>query len=201
MRKTQVRIWNGIIFCMTSTLSPLFNSVYQHLWKKMLPVINDTEIHFKSWHKNSKCLLSSSSKVSGVFVYPDVGFGVFSRARLKKLLLSTLSSIYPVCLHCAHFNTTVCECVCNFPAASPHPPHLIAFLKSCWFAQSPRLEAHTQQMFHWKGHECLIICVIDAAFLFVSKCEWLLGSYIPIFACSSGHVCEFTNSSLFHFFL
>lgn len=55
--------------------------------------------------------------------------------------------------------------------------------KSPWFSPVPEARAHTQQMFHWKGHECLIICVIDAAFLFVGKCERLLRSYVSIFTC------------------
>ena len=52
--------------------------------------------------------------------------------------------------------------------------------KSSWFVWSPRVEPHTQQMFHWKGHECLIICVIDATFLFVRKCEQQFDS---VYAC------------------
>lgn len=84
---------------------------------------------------------------------------------------------------CIRLCVHACVCVCNVCVnlLLPPPSRLIAFLKSSWFAQSLRLEPHTQQMFHWKGHECLIICVIDAAFLFVSKCERLLGSYVSIF--------------------
>lgn len=36
--------------------------------------------------------------------------------------------------------------------------------------QSPRLHSYIEQMFSTKGHECLIICVIDAVFLFVWMC-------------------------------
>lgn len=65
----------------------------------------------------------------------------------------------------------------------PPPPRLIAFLKSTWFSASLRLEPHTQQMFHWKGHECLIICVIDAAFLFVSVQVWATVGVLYVYFC------------------
>lgn len=62
-------------------------------------------------------------------------------------------------------------------------------------------------MFHWKGHECLIICVIDAAFLFVSKCERLFRVLCVYFCtfCIRLYVCacgterdlrKFTTTSL-----
>ena len=117
-----------------------------------------------------------------------VHISVFSSTHRKKLLVCAAvhAVLYLFCVAVfAHtcIRLCVCVCVCVCINLLLPPPRLIAFLKSSWFAQSPRLEPHTQQMFHWKGHECLIICVIDAAFLFVSKCERLLGSYVSIFAC------------------
>lgn len=127
-----------------------------------------------------------------------VQISVFSSVRWKSCLfepLSVLARIYSVWL-CLHVHAYSCVSVhvrvnvwVNLLLPPPHP-RLIAFLKSSWFAQSLRLEPHTQQMFHWKGHECLIICVIDAAFLFVSKCERLLGSYVSISACYAS-ICTF----------